>query len=62
MIHIDKVLFFSNWQLHKFTVYTTDDEDLPKGPPPAGSDLGKCQRWYFLFFYNAMIPQNAMHL
>lgn len=26
-----------------FTVYTKHEEDLPEGPPHAGSDLGKCQ-------------------
>ena len=46
MLYLDlnKIPFFSNWQLHTFSFYTVDDKDLSEGPPPAGSDLGKCQR------------------
>ena len=36
-------LFKLTIKYFKFTVYTTDDEDVPEGAPPAGSDLGKCQ-------------------
>ena len=45
---------------NKFTFYTTDGEDSPH----SGEDLGKCQleNNIFLFFYNAIIPQNVMHL
>ena len=43
-LDLNKIPFFSNWQLHTFSFYTIDDEDLSEGPPPAGSDLGKCQR------------------
>ena len=35
-------LFKLTIKYFKFTVYTTDDEDVPEGAP-AGSDLGKCQ-------------------
>ena len=42
-----------------FSICTTDDEDLPN----TGGDLGKCQleNNNFLFFYNAIIPQNVVH-
>ena len=45
---------------NKFTICTTDDEDLPI----TGGDLVKCQleNNIFLFFYNAIIPQNVVHL
>ena len=45
---------------NKFTICTTDGEDLPN----AGGDLVKCQLEYniFLSFYNAIIPQNLVHL
>ena len=44
---------------NKFTICTTDDEDLPN----TGGDLGKChlENNIFLFFYNAII-QNVVHL
>lgn len=39
MIFKQNTFFFSNLQFHKCTVYTKDDEDLPKGPPPSSEDL-----------------------
>ena len=41
MVNLKKI--FSTTQLHKFTVYTKDGEDLHKEPPPWGGDLGKCR-------------------
>ena len=43
--------FFSHRQLHKFTVYTSDGEDLPKGPSPSGGDLGKCRLENNIFLF-----------
>ena len=55
--------FFTFTIPYKFTVYNTDGEDLPKGPPPSS---GVSVEWkiiiIFLFFHNAIIPQNVMHL
>ena len=77
MVNLEKIVFlthlfldvlmkylFPNLEFHKCTVYTTDDEDLPKGPPPSSEDLGKCgmENNIFLFFHNAIIPQNVMHV